>query len=159
MASNGGKRPGAGRKRGIPNKATIERALIAQRDLEAIKAAAKADPERQLAIDKLEKFMNLCEGAAAFFQPRSPEQLRSGIPENPNKDWDLFGEWIDRAIYASKELANYQSAKLKAIMVSSSPIIDQPRTIEGQSNVVALNDAVAVARLYRRVVTASSRRN
>lgn len=117
-----GSKPGerrGGKQKGSKNKATIERELQAARALTEAVATGKLDGQ-ELAKDVLGRFMRLSEGAAGEFMPTPSAQLKQGKAENPNKDWDRFGEWVDRVIYCAKELAKYQSPALRAILVPAS---------------------------------------
>src|SRR6185295_15957865 len=77
MAGTGGARPGAGRKPGTLNKATIERALRAARQVADAKAAG-----RKLAVEVLDECMHLTMGMAAEFQKQA------GGPMPRAEDWD-----------------------------------------------------------------------
>lgn len=117
-----GSKPGTrhGKPKGTKNKSTIERELQAARDLVEQVKTGKLDGQ-ELAKDVLGRFMRLAEGAAGEFMPTPSAQKAQGKPENPNKDWDRFGEWVDRVIYCAKELAKYQSPALRAILVPAAP--------------------------------------
>lgn len=107
MAGKGGKRPGAGRPPGALNKATLQASRIAVREIEQARSSG-----RELAKEKLEKFLDICEGAAAIFRPSG----RDGAIDRPPQDWTLFAEWMDRSIWCAAQLAKYQSPTFKAIM-------------------------------------------
>lgn len=104
-----GAKPGerrGGRKKGVPNKATIEKALIAE------KIADQAEMRgEKLAKEYLNDFLKVFAGMASFYQPAFP-----GISaQNPNEDEDQFTRWADRVIATAKELAKYQSPQLRSI--------------------------------------------
>jgi hypothetical protein len=132
MAIAGGKKSG-GRTKGTPNKATVERKLLAEQAMAASKAmenpevrAAVAGIEgtkvavRKLGKDILDEFANVLAGAAAFYQP---------IPGNPNADPTLFKEYARLAVDAADRAAAYQSPKLSAVMVGA--VVVQKIKIEG----------------------------
>ena len=107
-----------GRKSGVKNKATIEREIIAAAQ------AAKRGPQRELAIDALERFRIHCEGVASHFMPTV------NVPDDQqgrHKNWDKTGEWLDRAIFCARELAKYQSPQLRAMMVQTAPPPEMPK--------------------------------
>jgi hypothetical protein len=126
----GGKRLNAGRKPGIPNKATIERQEQARIDAEnaAVEAArdakeAATGPRKKLAKDVLEEFMLRFGDMAAHHQPAGTwhEEMRGRevvrINDNPNMDEDKFRAYAALAMQAARELAQYQSPKLSAMAV------------------------------------------
>ena len=76
----GGKRPNAGRRPGIPNKATIERALIAEQVM--ARATMEAKP---LGKETLDAFMTEFAPLATHYRPALP-----GHPENPNEDEERY---------------------------------------------------------------------
>jgi hypothetical protein len=108
-----GVRPGerrGGRKKGTPNKATRERALLAKRVLEE----QQGKPGRKLARKVLDEFMHLFMGMAAVHQPLP----FNGLPapgQQPNEE--KFLQFATLAIAAAEKLAPYQSPRLKAVMV------------------------------------------
>lgn len=109
MAGKGGPRPNAGRKKGVPNKANVERALIAKRIME--QQAGK--PGRKLAREILDEFMHLFAGVAAMHQPL-PEGVVPMHGQRP--DEKKFLEYAQLDVNTAAELAPYQSPKFKAII-------------------------------------------
>ena len=107
-----------GRKAGTPNRATVERQEIAARALDN----AKADG-RPLAKDRLDELLGIALGAMAAHQPITKDMVKKAraLGNKTVKDnrgnWGGFGEWWDRAAYAAKELAKYQSPTFKAVSV------------------------------------------
>jgi hypothetical protein len=140
-------RKSGGRRRGTPNKATTERALIAARTVADAKAAGK-----KLAKEILEDFMLLFAGMAAHFQPAPP----SAAP-NPHADEDNFWKCSEAAIDCADKLAPYQSPTFKAVAVVPPPA-PSPVQLE-RGHITRLDDPVALAEVYRRLVTASRRQN
>ena len=114
--ANGGARPGAGRKRGGKNKATIEREINAAAVIDRARKEG-----RELAVDVLERIMKLCEGAAGAFRPTTQRDVAAGNPTNPDGNEPVFGQWVDRWTYCAKELAKYQSPQVKAIEQPAPP--------------------------------------
>ena len=110
-----GKRTG-GRKKGTPNKATLER------QINAAQAIDKARKEgRDLAVTVLERLMNIAEGACGLNRPTPQRSILQGEKQNPDGDWGRFGDWFDRTVYCAKELAKYQSPPIKAMEQPTAP--------------------------------------
>lgn len=160
---HGGPRQGAGAPRG-PRKATIEKIEGANIN-EQIKAAARdLDRARQqgrpLAKDRLDELLGIALGAMTAFQRVTAEQVQADRERNPKSklkeqkgDWAGFGNWFDRAAYAAKELAKYQSPTFKAIAVAAAPgaAIEHEPDYE---NVVRLGNPVAASRAYQQLMKA-----
>lgn len=100
-----------GRVKGTPNKATIERALIAKRIMEE----QGTKPGRKLAREVLDDFMHLFMGMAAIHQPL-PQGVAAGPGQQP--DEGKFLTFAGLAMTAAEKLAPYQSPRLKAVMIS-----------------------------------------
>ena len=106
-----------GRTAGTPNKATVERALVAQRQVAEAKASG-----RKLGKEIVEDFAHAFASMAAFYQPQPGGRDASGkvnMNANPNADENKFVEYAKMAVAAGAELANYQSPKLRAILVAA----------------------------------------
>jgi hypothetical protein len=108
--AKGGARRGAGRPRG-PSKATLEKALIAERTVSEAKAAGK-----KLAKEVLEDFMLLFAGMAADFQIGPP-----GAAPNLRADENKFWKFAEAAIDCAHKLAPYQSPTFRAVVVAPGP--------------------------------------
>jgi len=109
--TTGGARPGAGRPRGVRNKATIEKALIAEQ------VVARAEMTgRKLAKEVLDEFMHLFAGMAASTQPLPPGMP---VPSGRAPDEAKFEKYARLAIQCAKDLAAYQSPTFRAIAVTS----------------------------------------
>jgi hypothetical protein len=106
-----------GRLKGVPNKATIERALLAERAIAEAKANAKP-----LAREVLDQFMQLFAGMAAHHQPMPAGQM---APPDRNPDETKFEKWARLAVQCAKDLAPYQSPTFRAIVVAPTP--ESPR--------------------------------
>ena len=111
-----GVKPGerrGGRKRGTPNKATRERALLAEQIVtEARKRGQK------LAREVLDDLMHTFLGMAAKHQPVAfGAPLQTG--QEPNED--KFVKYAVLARDTAKELAPFQSPKFKSIELYEAP--------------------------------------
>ncbi len=111
-----GARPGerrGGRHKGVPNRATIEKAKVAELAL----AEAKAQG-RKLAKDVLEDFMHLFAGMAAHYQPIPEGQA---VPPGRAPHEGKFGEYSRLAVDCAHKLAPYQSPTFRAIVIAPPP--------------------------------------
>ena len=121
-----------GRQLGTPNKASQERALIAQQ------VKARADMAgRKLAKEVLDEFMHLFAGMAAAYQPLPPGTIEQ---EGREPDEAKFEKWARLAIQCAKELAAFQSPTFRAIAIASGG---------GDGELSRLSDAELVAELAR----------
>jgi hypothetical protein len=113
MAGNGGRRPGGGRKKGRPNKATIERAIIAQQILERTEMSG-----RKFGKEVLEELMVRFSELACKFQPDS---FDTAVVQDwaKTKNYDRFVQLAALARDTARELAKYQSPTFKAVEVSA----------------------------------------
>lgn len=151
----GGKRPGSGSPRGPrgPQRGTIiqrEANNIREQAEAAALAAEKArNAGKRLAKDVLEEFMLLFAGMAATHQPLPPGMP---VPVNRQPDEAKFEKWARLAGWFASELAPYQSPTFKAVAIMAPP--PQPTAAERGTNVIALDDPVALARVYARRVQA-----
>lgn len=135
-----GMRP-AGRQKGTPNKRTTE--LVERARVQAEQAKGR---NVKLGKDVLEEFMLLFGGMAASHQPLPPGVSRPGHVSNEEK----FLVYARLTVDTAKALAEYQSPKFRAIMVTAPAAETPPRTIDG--NVTQLKDPVAMARVYAQMV-------
>jgi hypothetical protein len=110
--ANGGARPGAGRKPG-PTKATIERAILAQRQIvEAEKTGLK------LGKEVLAEFMQLFGGLATKFQP--DQTTTTAVREwAKSPEYDKFLQFATLARDTAKMLAPYQSPTFRSIELAA----------------------------------------
>jgi len=109
-----GAKPGerrGGRVKGVPNKATIEKALLAERAVEQARLNGK-----KLGKERLEELMEIFIGATAYFQPT----ITPGVPSTTG-DWDKFEKWARLAMECAAKLAPYQSPTFRAIVVAPPP--------------------------------------
>jgi hypothetical protein len=134
-----------GRTRGTPNRATVERTEIARLEVERARGR-----KVKLGKEVLEEFMMLFAGMAAQYQP-IPAGM--AIPQGRTPDEPKFIEYATLTVKTAKDLADFQSPKFKAIMVQTAPGEDEAR-LPPKDNVVTINDAVALARVYSRRIKA-----
>jgi hypothetical protein len=120
--ANGGKRPGAGRKKGCKNRATI-----ARETKQAAVIAQMVDSDRPLAIMDLQRAMEFAEGAVAAYRPTLKSELARGMPKNEKGDIEEFGKWFDRWLKCITILAEYQSPKMRAMDAPTRPPDAGPR--------------------------------
>ena len=143
-----------GRTTGTLNKATLERAKLAEQVIHRASMTGEKLAKEQLA-DIVVAFVDMAKIANPLLG------LREMPAKRPKINKDEFERWGTLAMNAAKELAKYQSPQFRAIQVSTpGNQTEQPaggmKQIEG--NVVPLNDPVGAARLYRRIVTAGGKR-
>ena len=114
-----GQRPG-GRKKGTPNKATTERRLIAA-EVERRRAATSVGRPREMAIEKLARYGNMAEGAAALHRPTSPAEIAAGQAPNPLGNWTEFREWLKTAAAIARMQVDFETPKLSAVAIALPP--------------------------------------
>jgi hypothetical protein len=114
----GGKRPNAGRRPGIPNKATIERALNAEQVM--ARATMEAKP---LGKETLDAFMTEFAALANHHRPALP-----GHPVNPTEDEERYLKFARLAVDAATRLAPYQSPTFRAVVVAPAPGSDETKS-------------------------------
>lgn len=141
-----GQRPG-GRAAGTPNKRTteaLERERIAQQAQAEVDKAKAA--KTKLGKDVLEEFMQLFAGMAASHQPWPVL-----MGKNPSENEGKFLTYAKLTVETARDLAAFQSPKFKAIAVFAPPPNPVPApTPDG--NVVMIDDAVAMARVYQNMI-------
>lgn len=166
MAGRQGSAPGerrGGRKAGTPNKKTII-AMEEQRLAEIAKTAerervAKERAHIPLGKDVLEDYMQAFAGIAAIYQNKllaEYQQTQTMTAATLNE----FERWGSLTATTAKALADFQSPKFKAIMVSvpgDQNRQPEPKTIDG-AKVIEINDPVAVARVYTNMVKSARKR-
>lgn len=119
---SGGARKGAGRKKGKPNRATIERAALAERIL------AEAGPKagRKLGREMLEDFAIMFGGLAAAFQPTG-SGLGGTMTADDLKTWaesykePLFEKYAKLAAKCANDFADFQSPRMGTVQVAAPP--------------------------------------
>jgi hypothetical protein len=157
-----------GRTKGTPNKATLERLereriaeQVALQTAVAAQCAPGAEREivqagaerRKLGKERLEELLEIAIGATAFFQPT----LKNGVEQNPNADWTQFQKWFQIAHAVAATVSPFQSPTFRAIMVAAQPTRHDEDRKSG--DVIPLNDPVAAARIYHRIMSASLTRS
>lgn len=175
-----------GRSKGTVNKKTaLKRLLVevlsepdAQRLVGAIvKTEVKqpSSPAQRKAVEVLGEFMEAIRGVAARAQNElaqlylaQPAALDANSPKElvaEHKDWkkkvaaleDKFEKWAELTVMTSSKLAPFENPTFRAVMVSL-PAGDQNTKPDNASNVIQIDDPVAAARVYRRIVSAGARR-
>lgn len=119
----GGARKGAGAPRGKrgPNKATIERAALAERLLEQ-----DATRHVKLGKESLAEFRDLFAGLAAGFQPE-PAIAGAALTRTDLTKWagtssePMFEKYAKLACACAEKLAEYQSPKMGRVQVVAPP--------------------------------------
>jgi hypothetical protein len=148
----GGSKPGerrGGRKKGTPNKATLEKALVAEHDL----AEAKANG-RRLGKEVLDHYMHVF----AEIADSERSAALSDKPENSPEHESRFERFARYAVDCAHKLAPYQSPTFKAIVVAPAeqasditdmtvelferelPMIEDQSADAANANVVDLSD-------------------
>ena len=146
-----GAKPGerrGGRQAGTPNRQTVEKLEQARLHVENARGAGK-----KLGKEILEDFMHLFAGMAATYQP-----LPAGVvDERRSPDEDKFLVYAKLAVQTAKDLADFQSPKFKAIMVQGTIDVPSQGTSRTEGdNVVTLNDPIALARVYKRLISGAA---
>jgi hypothetical protein len=153
--ARGGRREGAGRLKGTPNKRTlIKLAEIGKTIAESQKAGSDVLRAKTILADLTKTAV----GFAAHWQAKMMEW--ESKPEN--KDAIVPQDYIDRfmlglnaAMRAATALAPYQDPKLAALKVSTSPYdTPLPKVIESKK-VLEITDPMELSRLYHSVVGAA----
>ncbi len=160
-----GKKTG-GRQKGSLNKATRER-LDRARAVEQVAAEIgkpgsvtaialhKALEGRRLAKDEIAEVVPIIKGIVEHYQRKSTAiNKKTGLLVVKGDPSD-FKEWLRLFVDTCFKLADFQSPKFRAIMVSA-PSEQPMKTIDGD-NVIPLNDAVGASRVYRRIMSAGTR--
>ncbi len=101
-----------GRAKGIPNKATIEKALIAEREIEKAKNSG-----RKLAKEIMQEFLPVLAGICAYYQPTFPGMTQQNLHGNATE----FERWYKHVLETAKALAPFESPTFRAIMVAPPP--------------------------------------
>jgi hypothetical protein len=92
-----------GRRPGSLNKATLERALQAERAVVEAKASG-----RKLAKEMLDDYMHMFAATAAYFKKR--------------RELAKFRDWAVLTVETAKALAPYQSPRYSAVMVGAAVV-------------------------------------
>lgn len=120
--SKKGERRG-GRKKGTPNRATVQREELARaqiaESLAKAKKAGQADPK--VALSELYKAIQIAEGMSGMVQPQVTRDEKTGVVSFKGGDAKLFGEWFDRWKDCITTLMKYQLPQIKAIDAPAPP--------------------------------------
>ncbi len=111
----GGSKPGerrGGRQKGTPNRATVEKQLIAAQIAERTVADARVEG-KQLAKEVLEQFMLRFVEMAKHYEPTLPGAGEQQLHGDEGK----FLQWAKHAIDCAKALAPYQSPTFRAVEI------------------------------------------
>jgi hypothetical protein len=120
-----GAKPGerrGGRARGQPNKASVERAALAER----IIAEAEGKPGMKLGKEMLQEFAVMFGGLAAAFQPVGTGP-NGTLTEADIKTWaesykePLFEKYAKMAAKVANDFADFQSPRLARIQTAAPP--------------------------------------
>jgi hypothetical protein len=155
-----------GRAKGVPNRKTTERSLIAQKLARTLKAGEN-DERAQIAAmaiqavrtggtklekDKLQEYGDTLAGMAAFYQPRPPSQ-----EPNKNENYERFVELLELAAWCAKEGAQYQSPKLRAVLVQGDAGMGS-RSAEDNVLRMPAGDPVRAGRVYRMLIEGTAKK-
>ena len=153
--ARGGRREGAGRRLGTPNRRTVAKLIEASH---ALGEAKKQDVPR--AIRTLADLMVTAMGFTAHYQRKMI--AFEEMPENagkipPQEIVDRFMAGLHTAIRAAAALAPYQDPKFANIKVtmSSLDMPEAPNTVEGKDLKIDLKDPIELARIYHSLVRAA----
>ena len=167
----GGSKPGerrGGRRKGSLNFATRER-LAREKMAEELAvqigapesataiALHKAMEGRKLAKDDVADVVPIIKGIVEHYQRKSTAiHKKTGLLFVKGDPSDLK-EWLQLLVNTLFKLAEFQSAKPRVLMVSAYDEQQSMKTIDAD-NVIPLNDAVGASRVYRRIMSAGTRR-
>lgn len=118
----GGAKPGE--RRGGRQKGALNKKTILKREIEWV------GPSHELSIESLERGSIECENNAIYFRPTTDAEIKAGKELNPNANLEEYKHWMDRWFMWRRELAQYQSPKLKAIAILPKPDVDEEAQIE-----------------------------
>ena len=170
-----GARPGerrGGRLKGSLNKTTREKlakANIAEQIAEQIGtpgsatavALQKAMAGRKLAREEVEEIVPIIKGVVAHVQRQVMVQNATGAVEiAKGSDLGELKDWLRLFVDTCLKLAEFQSPKFRAVMVAAAAPGDSGASSSAADGgkVINLDDAVGAARVYKRIVSAGTRR-
>lgn len=112
--ARGGARPGAGKRLGQRDRATLEAELAAAQQ-QLIELTQKRQAGRKMAIDVLDDIMHLAMGLAGKHQP-----LAHGEQPGPGREPDeaKFDRYLEMTGEFAGKLAGFQSPKFKSTSIS-----------------------------------------
>jgi hypothetical protein len=150
--ARGGRREGAGRRLGTPNRRTVAKLIEASQE---IAEAKKQNVPRAKTI--LSELMMMAMDYVSKYQ----QKMLAFECEPQNEGKELPGEIVDRfwiGMHAAGKfaaaLAPYQDPKFTNIKVAMTPVDmpAEPKVIEGKSSKLDLNDPNECFRIYARMV-------
>lgn len=118
-----GAKPGerrGGRAKNTPNKATVEKQIIAERVM-----AEAAMVGRKLGKEQLEEFMVLFAGLAATFQPETTDGKSVEVWAKSTKE-PMFEKYAKLSCACAEKLAEYQSPKMGRVQTVAPPPPPRP---------------------------------
>lgn len=129
-----------GKQKGTLNKSTIARIHEASQ-----RAAQARRMGRKQAVDVLDDLLHTAMGMAVKYQP----PVAGAEPANAKE----FKEWLQIAGVFAKSLADFQTPKLRAMLVQmADPGIVSDKTIDQEGNVLEIDDAKQLTRIYQSMV-------
>ena len=143
-ASKGERR--GGRTAGVPNKATIQRAIEAEAEMTAAEVNGK-----KLGKDYLEEWVSAFHNMAAFYQNKCALAFQ-GRGEPSAADKAELERWGKLVVSTARDLAEFQSPKFRAIAVAPAPAGGGINAKVVTGNVVPLDDNVGASRIYRSLI-------
>lgn len=137
----GGYRPGAGKKKGKFDRATLEAELAAAQQ-QLVELTQKRQAGRKMAVDVLDDIMHLAMGLAGKHQPLAHgEQLEPGREPDEAK----FDRYLEMTGEFAGKLANFQSPKFKSTTIS----IENAPGAQAPGAAIAPARAISAAEAYR----------
>lgn len=138
---------GPGRPKGTPNKRTVQKIIEASQQVTEIKRKGQ-----KKATEVLNDLMQTSLSFAARYQARiiaATEKQKEPAAD----DMTYFWKAMECAGTFAKALAPFQDPTFKAIQVTMAPPAGQETPLrEIDDNVVTIDDPVALARVYQRMV-------
>lgn len=145
-----GAKPGerrGGRAVGTKNRATIERAIIAERITNEAEMAG-----RKLGKEQLEEFMVLFAGLAASFQPQATDReaikVWAGTSSEP-----MFEKYAKLSCACAEKLAEFQSPKMGRVQTVAPP--PPPRQVQKRFSISVFEHGARVVPVSQQQITAA----
>lgn len=153
----GGRREGAGRK---PDAAKLEKRAdrevltrAAAEDARATMQQAETNGE-PLAKTVLNKYMQLFDRLAALYRPSSHPVVDEHSGKPIRASMAKFEKYSRLALDCAKQLAPYQSATFRAVLVTPPAPAAEPGAEQPSAQILdfPINDPLTAARVYRHVM-------
>ena len=106
---------------------------------------------KRLAKEVLYEFMMTFADMASFYQPTRADLTTGRLNENPHTDEPMFLKYANLTVDTAAKLA--PSPTFKSVPVPGSAFMPEMKTID-QDGAIDMNDPIAVARVYRKIMTA-----